>query len=166
MNKRSCRCDPVPASHAHQLSRMRIHRGHGDRGKGRCTRHLWRRCSFGDFCDSNWSLLLLSTMYLDQSNDGNLLRKLKSSWRLGRVSTLGETERGSILIALAGVGLCSSPWLSQSGGSISVIIFSVDLETKMVILCILCACVLLCPMGYAIMNHWHVWPLTLHKCAC
>ena len=26
--------------------------------------------------------------------DGNLLRKLKSSWRLGRLFTLRETERG------------------------------------------------------------------------
>ena len=48
-----------------------------------------------------------------------------------------------------GVGLCSSPWLSQNRGSIPVIILSVDLETN----CVFCVCgVLLCPMGPAIMN--------------
>ena len=55
---------------------------------------------------------------------------------------------GSILNAPVGVGLCSSPLLSQNWGFIPVIILSVDLE----VIFVFCVCVLLRPMGPAIMN--------------
>ena len=82
---------------------------------------------------------------------------------VGDSNTFLPTERQAAKALSSGVGLCSSPWLSQSGDSIPVIILSVNLETKIVIyllffLCF-CVCVLLCPMGPAIIN-LEPWTLT------
>ena len=104
--------------------------------------YLWRRYTFDDFCDSKWSLLSLTTMYLAQNNDGNLLPELEPSWRL-----MERQSESSILNAHVGVRLRSSPWLSQSR-ALSLWLFSQWILKLS--LCFCCVCVLLCPTGLAI----------------
>ena len=77
-----------------------------------------RRCTFGDFCDSNEVSLAHSHVFWLEVT----MRFFSLNWNpFGDSDAFLPTERqseGSILNALADVGLCSSPRLSQSGGSI------------------------------------------------